>query len=172
MTVFRKLYYKIVTLFCIFTTFSFVFNMERVGIGAACFYIFSGILCFGALSIGKEEFNPDRPVGNILLLLGWSLLGFEITSMGILCLIEKPENTSVMTAFLVIAALGLLVAYLVSIIKNKELYAILSIPLLIGGGLLAGLSTGKPVLAVLSILIILGALALFVYSLIKTALDD
>ena len=129
-------------------------------------------MCFGALSIGREEFNPDRPVGNILLLLGWSLLGFEITAMGILCLIEKPENTSVMTAFLVLAALGLLVAYLVSIIMNKELFAILSIPVLVGGCLLAGISTGKPVLAVLSIIIILAALALFVFSLVKTALDD
>lgn len=172
MRVFRRLYYKFITLFCIFTTFSFVFNMDKAGMGYACFYIFVGLLCFGSLSVGKEEFDPDHPVRNILLLLGWSLLGFGITSMGVLCLIEKPENTSVMTAFLVIAALGLVVAYIVSIIKNKEIYAMISIALLVGGCVLGGNSTGRPVLIVLTLLTLLAAIALFVISLIKGAIDD
>ena len=172
MKVFRRFYYKVMTLFCMFTTFSFVFNMEKTGVGNACFYIFVGVLCFGALSVGKEEFDPEKPVRNVLLLLGWSFLGFGITAIGILCLVEKPGNTSVITAFLVLAALTLLASYIISIIKNVEIFAILSIVLLIGGCFLGTISSGKPVLMVLTLVICFAAIALFVISLFKGPEED
>lgn len=62
---FRKLYYKLVTLFCLFATFFYVFNMDKRGVGYGCFYIFVRLFSFGSLSIGKKEIDPEKPIGAI-----------------------------------------------------------------------------------------------------------
>ena len=93
MKTFRKLYYKIVTLFCLISTFILMINLNKSGIGYSCFYLFAGVLCFGSWSVGKEEIDPDKPIRNILLLLAWSLLGFGIMAMGIIALNVETQTT-------------------------------------------------------------------------------
>ncbi len=172
MNMFRKLYYKLTTLFCFFATFSALFNLEEAGIGYACLYIFVGVLCFGTLPVGKREFNPKKPVRNILLLLVWALLGFGIMAVGIACLIDKPENISVLSLFLILPGFGLLIAYIVSIIITKDLFAILSVVLAIGGILLGSYSNGALLLQILTLLMLFSALACFVISVIKGIIAD
>lgn len=172
MKIFRKLYYKLMLLACIVATFAFLFNVEGTGIGYGCFYMFVGLLCFGSRSIGKEEVDPDKPIRNILLLLVWSLIGFGMMSTGIAALVDKVENETFIMVFLALSGMGLIVAYVISIIKNKDWYAIISVVLFIGGLVLGGNSTGRPVLAVLTLVTLLAAIVVFVISLIKGLADD
>ena len=167
MLAFRKLYYKIVTLICLVSTFVFVFSMDKTGVGYGCFYIIVGLLSFGSLSIGKEEFDADKPIRNILLLLAWSLLGFSIMAMGIMALIEMNPDESIMTVFLVLAGLGLIVVYIISIIKNKDYFAILSILLVVAGFVCGGLSGDIMILRILTLVLLAGSLVSFVVSIIK-----
>lgn len=169
---FRKLYYKLVTLFCLFATFFYLFSMDKRGVGYGCFYIFVGLLSFGSLSIGKEEIDPDKPIRNILFFLAWSLLGFGIMSMGILAMRQKADNESLMTAFLVLAGLGLMVAYIISIIKFKDWYAIISVALVVLGFFIGAKSNGMVILAILTLLTFLASIVFFVLSIIKGVFGD
>ena len=172
MEIFRKLYYKIVTLFCMISTFAISFNTETMGIGYGCFCILVGLMYFGSFSVGKEQINPDKPIRNILLLLLWSLLGFGVMSMGILALIGTPENNSLLIAFLVMAGLCFLVAYVISIIKNKDWYAIISIALVVLGFVIGSYSNGMLILQILTLATFLASIVCFILSFIKGLTDD
>ncbi len=172
MEIFRKLYYKIVTLFCMISTFVISFNTETMGVGYGCFCILVGLLYFGSFSVGKQEIDPDKPIRNILLLLLWSLLGFGIMAMGILAIIGTPENTSVLIMFLVLAGLGFLVAYVISIIRNKDWFAILSVVLVVVGFVIGSYSNGILILQILTLVTFLASIVCFIWSFIKGALDD
>ena len=167
MEIFRKIYYKAVTLICIISMFVILFNMENVGIAQGVFCIISGLLCFGSWSVGKEEIDPDKPIRNILKLMVWSLIGFGTMSMGISFLINDTENNSVTAMFLILTAFALIIAYIISIIKNKDVYAILSVVLFIVGCVVGGISNGIFIVGFLSMLLLLAALGCFVFSLIK-----
>ena len=169
---FRRLYYKLSTLFCIVATFVYLLNMDKGGVGYAILYMFAGFLCFGSLSIGKEDIDPEKPIRNILLFLAWSLLAFGITSMGIAALIEKSKDQGLLTAFLVLAAMGLMVVYVLTIILTLDWFAIISVALLVGGMVLGAHSNGVVILGILTILILLGSAATFVLSLIYGPADD
>ena len=134
--------------------------------------MFVGLLCFGSWSIGKEEIDPDKPIRNILLLLMWSLLGFGMMATGIAALIDSVENYTFITVFLALSGMGLIVAYIISIIKNKDLYAIISVVLVVVGFIIGGNSTGRPFLAILTLVTLFASLAFFVVSLIKGLTDD
>ena len=164
---FRRLYYKISTLFCLVATFMFLFNMDQTGVGYGCVYILAGLVSFGSWSIGKEEIDPEKPIRNIFVLLVWSLLGFGMMAMGITTLKGKANDESLMTMFLVLTGLGLCIAYVVSIIKNKDIYAILSIVLIILTCFLGTKSTGKDFLAILTLLCLFASAACFLFSFIK-----
>ena len=159
-------------LICMIATFAFLFNIEADGIGYGIFYMFVGLLCFGSWSIGKEEIDPDKPLRNILALLVWSFIGFGMTATGIAALVSTQENHTFIQVFLALTGIGLIIAYIISIIKNKDFLAIASVVLFIGGLVLGGNSTGRPVLAVLTLVTLFVALALFVFSLFKGSLDD
>ena len=171
MRMFRKLYYKLTTLACLIAMFGFLFNMDKAGIGYGCLYILIGLLSFGTLSIGKEEFDTEKPIRNILLFLAWSLLGFGITAVGIATLIDK-SNGAFFTLFLIFGAFGFSVVYLISIIKNKDLYAILSVALFVIGLIIGANSNGVFVLGLLTMLMMLAAIVAFVYSIIKGITED
>lgn len=173
MKIFRKLYYKLVTLLCLVSTFILLINFEKGGIGYGVFYLFTGALCFGSWSVGKEEIDPDKPIRNVLMLLAWSFLGFGIMAMGIVSLNVDPKaNNSLLSAFLTMTFLVLIIVYVVAIIKNKDLYAILSVVLFILGCVVAGFSNGIFILGLLSLLIFLSAIVFFILSFIKGVAND
>ena len=172
MKLFRRLYYKIVTLFCIISMFVILFSADNVGTGKGCFCVLTGLLCFGSWSIGKETIDPDKPIRNIFKLLLWSLLGFGIMSIGISCLINDVENNSVTIMFLVFAAFGLIISYIISIIKNKDWYAILSVVLFVVGCVVAGISNGIFIVGLLSLFIFAAAIVCLILSMIKGPEED
>ena len=175
MRVFRRLYYKIVTLACIIALFYAVFNTDNVGVGYALAYMLIGFLCFGSWSIGKEKFDPEKPIRNFLLLLGWSLIGFGITFIGIMSLMEteaRPRSSEALIVVFTIAGFALIIAYIVSIIKNGDWLAILSIVLLVGGCFMGSLGNKYIIFRPLTLIAIFAALACFVLSLIKGACAD
>ena len=169
---FRKIYYKITLIVCMASTFVYLFNVEGSGIGYGCFYMLIGLLCFGSWAIGKETIDPDKPIRNILALLLWSLVGFGMMATGVVALIDGRESETFIMVFLVLTALALMVAYVVSIIKNKDWFAIASVVLFIGGLVLGGNSTGRPVLAVLTLVTLFAALVVFVISMFRGLEDD
>ena len=172
MNVFRKFYYKILILFALASTFSFLFNGDSVGIGFGCFYVFTGILCFGALSIGRAEIDPEKIIRNILLFLLWALLGFGIMAMGIVALMGSEQTKDMLTMFLIFPGFALTIVYLISIIKNKEWFAIASVALVIGGFVLGANSNGIFILQLLTIVLLAAAVVLFVFSIFKGLADD
>lgn len=172
MEMFRKLYYKLVTLICIVATFAFLFNMGENSVVYGCLYMFAGLLCFGSWSIGKEEIDPDQPIRNILLLLLWSMLGFGMVTTGIASLVDGVANYTLITVFLALCGVGLVVAYVISIIKNKDIYAIISVVLFIGGLIIGGNSSGSVILPILTLVTLFAAIVCFVISLIKGLADD
>ena len=153
-------------------TFSYVFNIDNAGVGYGCFCMFVGLLCFGSWSIGKEEIDPEKPIRNILILSVWSLLGFGITSIGIKAMIHKPQNNSVMIAFLALAGMALIVVYIISIIKNKDVFAILSIVLLVLGCVIAANTDSLFPVGILALAIIAGAFVCFAISFFKNGSSD
>ena len=170
---FRRLYYKLATLFCIVATFVYLLNMDKGGIGYAILYMFAGFVCFGSLSIGKEDLDPEKPIRNVLLFLGWSLIAFGIIAMGIASLIHTDEeNTSLLTAFLVLAGLGLIIIYVLTIILTLDWFAILSVALLVGGMVLGAYSNGIVILGILTILMLIGSAASFLLSLLYGPTED
>ena len=171
MEMFRKLYYKLATLLCFISTFVIVFNIESGSTGYAIFCIFVGLVCFGSWSVGKAEIDPDKPIRNILLLLLWSMLGFGITAIGVTALISEKSSHGLLMAFLVIMSMALLIVYLITIIKNLDWFAILSVVLIVVGCVIAGNASGKPVLMVLSLIILAASIVCFVISIIKGILD-
>lgn len=152
--------------------FIILFNSEDIGIAAGSFCILTGLLCFGSWSIGKEQIDPEKPIRNIFKLLLWSLIGFGIMYIGISCLINDAENNSVTIMFLVLAALGLIVSYIISIIKNKDIYAIISVALFVIGCVVGGLSNGIFILQLLTLLIFAAAIVCFILSMIKGLAED
>ena len=164
---FRKLYYKIATLICLFSTLGYIFNVESKGVGYACFYIFAGLLSFGSLSIGKENIDYNKTVRNVLMYLAWSMLGFGMMAVGISALNEKLEYSDIAFFFVLMACLALIIIYVVTIFKNLEIYAIASLVLTIGGFALAANSNGIFILGFLSLLILLAAIVFFVLSIFK-----
>ena len=142
------------------STFAISFNTETMGIGYGCFCILVGLMYFGSFSVGKEEIDPDKPIRNILLLLLWSLLGFGVMSMGILALIGTPENNSLLIAFLVMAGLGFLVAY------------VISIALVVLGFVIGSYSNGMLILQILTLATFLASIVCFILSFIKGLTDD
>ena len=172
MEMFRKIYYKLMLLVCLVATFAYLFNVEGKGVGYGCFYMLVGLLCFGSWSIGKEEIDPDKPIRNILALLLWSLVGFGMMATGLAALIDSRENATMILVFLTITAIALMIAYVISIIKNKDWYAIISVVLFVGGLVIGGNSTGRPLLAILTLLTLFAALAFFVISLLRGLADD
>jgi hypothetical protein len=169
---FRKIYYKIVTLFCVIATFSIAVDSESLGIGKACFCIFVGMLYFGSFSIGKENIDPDKTVRNVLLLLLWSLLGFGIMAMGITALLDTNKDGWLLLAFLILASIGLTVAYVISIIRNKDVYAIISVVLVVAGFVIGGNSNGILILQILTLATFAAAIACFIFSFIKELEND
>ena len=169
---FRKLYYKLSILFCFIATFLFLCNVEESGIGYGCFYMFVGLICFGSLSIGKEKIDPDKPIRNILLFLVWSLLGFGMMATGIAALIDGVGNNTLIMIFLFFSGFGLIIAYVISIIKNKDLYAIISIALVVIGCVIGANSTGNMLLSILTLVSLFAAIVFFVISILKGLADD
>ncbi len=171
METFRKFYYKLVTLFCIITTFVFMLDTEASGIGYGCLYIIAGLLCFGAWSIGREQIDPEKFVRTLLLLLAWSMLGFSMMAIGITALLGGGENGLIL-AFLVIMLLVLVVVYIISIIKNKEIYAIISILLFAVAFTIGCLNTGIFIVELFMFILFIAAFGFFIFSLIKSAISD
>ncbi len=173
MSLFRKYYYKIITLFCTISMFSLVFNAEgSSGIFVGCFCIITGLLSFGSWSIGKEEIDPEKPIRNIFALLLWSLLGFGIMSLGISFLVSDMEKHSMTIVFLVFAGFGLAISYFISIFKNKDYYAIASIALCVAGFVAGGLSGEILILRILTILLLLSSIVCFVLSMLFGPAQD
>ena len=169
---FRKLYYKLATIFCMVVTFVYIFNTEAEGVGNACLYIFSSMVCFGALSVGKERIDPKKPIRNVLLYLGWSILGFGMMCMGIVALTDHPEKDALLAGFLVMLGFGLVIVYLISIIMNKDWWAIISVALFVGGFVAASNSNGDFVFGLFSLIIVALAIAAFVISIIRGIAED
>ena len=167
MTMFRKLYYKLVTLFCMIASFFLMFDNEEVVIFKGCFCIFVGFLSFGSWAIGKETINPDKPLRNILMLLLWSLIGFGIMTIGISLLVDERGNSSVILMFLVLGFFAFIITYLITIIKNKDWFAILSIVLFIAGLAFGGIGNDVIVFRPLCLITLAAAIGCFVYSIIK-----
>ena len=92
--------------------------------------------------------------------------------MGILALIGTPENNSVLIMFLVMAGLGFLIAYVISVIKNKDWYAIISIALVILGFVIGSYSNGILILQILTLATFLASIVCFILSFIKGLNDD
>ena len=173
---FRKLYYKLIILLCIFATFFFVFDVEKRGVGYAIFYMFVGLLSFGSFAVGKEEIDPDKPIRNILLALGWALIGFGMMALGMVMLTPRPENAnnSLIIMFLALALMAFIVFYLIHIIKNKQWIAIISVGVFILGAVLIGVgqSINVFIVDILGLLTVFASFGLFIYSIIKEALED
>ncbi len=167
MEVFRKLYYKLTILSCIIVTFIFMLNAEKGGIGYACLYIFAGLLCFGCWSIGKEQIDPNKVIRNILLLLLWSLLGFGMMAIGVTSIIGNAGDNGLLTGFLTIMFFALIIVYIISIIKNKDIYAIISVALFVIGFVIAMASNGIFILGLLSLILFVVSIGLFIFSIIK-----
>ena len=172
MRVFRKLYYKLTTLFCFFAMFGFLFNMDSAGPVFGALYILIGMLSFGALSIGKRDFDPEKPVRNILLYFAWSLLGFSIMATGIATLLADKADASDPTMFLLLPGFGLFIAYIVTIFVTKDWLAILAVLLAIGGFVIGFNSNGVLVLQILTLVTLGAAILCFILSLFKGLLDD
>ncbi len=172
MEVFRKLYNKLTILFCIITTFIFLINGENGGVGYACLYIFAGLLCFGVWSIGRENINPEKIIRNIFVLLLWSMLGFGMMAIGIISLGDNSGNNSALSAFLTITFFALVGVYIYVIIKNKDLFCIISVSLFIGGFIAGMLSEGIFIVQLLSLLMFVASIVFFVISFFKGTIDD
>ena len=154
-------------------TFVSVFNGDKTGVGFGCFYIVAGLLSFGSLSIGKERINPEKPIRNILFFLMWSLLGFSMMAIGIASLRNKSGDNSLLTMFLVLIGFALIIVYIISIIKNKDWFAILSVGLFALGIFLGVKSNnGMLILQILTLLTLLAAAVSFVISFFKSSWDD
>ena len=176
---FRKLYYKLIVLLCIFATFFFLFGVEKRGVGYAVFYMFVGLLSFGSFAVGKGEMDPDKPIRNILTALGWSLVGFGMMALGITMLKERPENAndSLIIMFLALGLMLFIVLYVIHIIKHKQWLAIISLGVFIVGAVFIGFGQGITgafgfILDLLGLLTVLASFGLFVFSLIKDAIDE
>ena len=173
METFRKIYNKLTILFCLIITFVFMVNMEEGGIGYACLYIFAGLVCFGAWSIGREQIDPKKLIRSILLLFLWSLLGFGMMAIGVACIIaDKAGNNGLVTGFLIVTFFALILAYVYNIIRNKDWFAIASVVLFIIGFIIAAESGGVFIIGFFSLLIFLAAIASFVISLIRGIMED
>ena len=179
MSRFRKLYYKLIILLCIFATFFFLFSVEERGVGYAIFFMFTGLLSFGSFAVGKGEMDPDKPIRNILLALGWSRVGFGMMAMGIVMLTPRPENAndSLIVMFLALGLMLFIILYIIHIIKNKQWIAIISVGVFIVGAIIIGFSQSiigvfRIIIGVLGLLTVLASFGLFIWSLIKEAIDD
>ena len=150
MKLFRKLYYKFAILFCMFAMIGLLVNMSEVGYVYGPFCIFVGVICFGALPIGKEHFDTEKPIRNVFMYLMWSLLGFGITAMGISLVIGDGLNESLVTAALAVSGMILIILYVINIIKNKDIFAILAIVLVIGGCWLGTVAHNSLILKILT----------------------
>ena len=117
MRTFRKLYYKFAILFTMFAMFGLLTNMSELGVLYGCICMLSGIVCFGALAIGKEDFDTEKPVRNVFAYLMWSLLGFGITATGITIVNGTMQDDSLLTAALVVSGFALIIVYIINIIK-------------------------------------------------------
>ena len=168
---FRKLYYKLAILFCFAATFVFMCNVDESGIGYGCFYMFVGLICFGSLSIGKEKIDTDKTIRNILLFFVWSLLGFGMMATGIAALIDGVGNHTLIMVFLFLSGFGLIIAYVISIFKNKDIYAIISLGLVVLTCVIGANSTGNPFLSVLTLITLFAAIGVFVFSIFKGLQD-
>ena len=126
---FRKLYYKLIVLLCIFATLFYLFDTAKRGVGYAIFYMFTGLLSYGSFAVGKGQIDPDKPIRNILLALGWSIIGFGMMAIGITMLTPRPENASdsLLIMFLAFGLMLFVILYLIHIIKNKQWVAIISV---------------------------------------------
>lgn len=173
---FRNLYYKLIVLLCIFATLFYVFDVEKRGVGYAIFYMFVGLLSYGSFAVGKGEMDPDKPIRNILTALGWSLVGFGMMALGIVMLTPRDPNAndSLIIMFLALGLMLFIILYLIHIIKNKQWMAIISVGVFILGAVVLGLGQYINVMIVdiLGLLIVLASFGLFIYSLIKEAIDD
>ena len=176
MQAFRKLYYKLIVLLCIFATLFYVFDTEKRGVGYAIFYMFVGLLSYGSFAVGKGEIDPDKPIRNILLALGWALIGFGMMALGIVMLTPRPENAndSLIIMFLALGLMLFIILYLIHIIKNKQWLAIISVGVFIVGAVLLGFGQSINVMFVdiLGLLVVFASFGLFIFSIIKEALED
>lgn len=172
METFRKLYNKLTILFCLITTFIFMINSEAGGIGYACLYIFAGLLCFGVWSIGRKEIDPEKIIRTILLLLLWSMLGFGMMAIGVASLIGNAGDNGLVSAFLILTFFALIGAYVYTIIKNKDLFGIISVSLFVGGVIAGIFSEGIFFVQLLSLLLFVASIGFFVVSLFKGTIDD
>ena len=172
MGTFRKLYYKFAILFCMFAMFGLLADVSSAGILYGVFCIFVGIVCFGALPVGKENFDTEKPIRNIFAYLMWSLLGFGITATGISFIAGGKQDESLITAAFAVSGMILIVLYIINIIKNKDIFGILSILLLIGACCLGPVAGGILILQILTIIILVAALGCFLISLFKVSDDD
>ena len=135
--------------------------------------MFAGVICFGSLSVGKEMIDPEKTIRNILQFFVWALLGFGMMSVGIANILGRGDEDSLMLGFMIgFVGLGLLIAYVVSIIKTKDYYAIASVALVVIGFVLGANSNGIFILGLLTMLCLLAALVLFVVSLLKGMIFD
>ena len=147
--------------------------MGESEVAFGCFFVFAGVICFGSLSIGKEMIDPEKTIRNILQFFVWALLGFGMMSVGIANILGRGDEDSLMLGFMIgFVGLGLLIAYVVSIIKTKDYYAIASVALVVIGFVLGANSNGIFILGVLTMLCLLAALVLFVVSLLKGMISD
>ena len=173
---FRKLYYKLIILLCIFATLFYVFDTEKRGVGYAIFYMFTGLLSYGSFAVGKGEMDPDKPIRNILTALGWAIIGFGMMALGIVMLTPRPENAndSLVIMFLVFGLMLFIILYIIHIIKNKQWMAIISVGVFIVGAVILGFGQSINVFIVdmLGLLTVFASFGLFIYSLIKDAIDD
>ncbi len=176
---FRNLYYKLIILLCIFATFFFLFDVEKRGVGYSVFYMFVGLLSFGSFAVGKGEIDPDKPIRNILTALGWSLVGFGMMALGITMLKERPENAndSLIIMFLALGLMLFIVLYIIHIIKHKQWLAIISLGVFIVGAVFIGFGQGTTgafgfILDLLGLLTVLASFGLFIFSLIKDAIEE
>ena len=93
-------------------------------------------------------------------------------TIGISLLVDERSNSSVILMFLVLGFFALIITYLISIIKNKDWYAILSVVLFIVGLVVGGFSNGIFIVGLLSLLILAAAIGCFIYSIIKGLTAD
>ena len=173
---FRNLYYKLIILLCIFATLFFLFDSEKRGVGYAVFYMFVGLLSYGSFAVGKGEMDPDKPIRNILTALGWAIIGFGMMALGIVMLTPRQENSndSLIIMFLALGLMLFIILYLVHIIKNKQWMAIISVGVFILGAVIIGVgqSINIFVVDILGLLTVVASLGLFIFSIIKEAIDD
>lgn len=172
MNKFRKLYNKLTILFCLITTFVFMLNEEKGGVGFACLYIFAGLLCFGVWSIGREHIDPDKVIRTLLLLFLWSMLGFGMMAIGITSLIGTAGDNGLISAFLIVTFFVLIGVYVYTIIRNKDIFGIISVVLFVAGFIIAMFSNGIVIVGVLSLILFVVSIGLFLFSLIKGFISD